>query len=64
MVREYVERVEYEGFVLARWQTVIGGATQDRWDIIEDGWVVNTVTDREDAERLVDHQPHDESSDE
>ena len=61
MGREYIERVEYEGFTLARWQdTVNGGETQDRWDVIEDGWVVTTVTDREHAESLVDHQRHDE----
>ena len=38
MAREYFERVEYENFVLARWQeTVNGGAARDRWDIIKDG---------------------------
>ena len=52
MGREYVERVEYKDFVLARWQeTVNGAAAQYRWDIINPlGRVVTTVTDREHAE--------------
>ena len=65
MGREYVERVEYKDFVLARWQeTVNGAAARDRWDVIENGWVVTTVTDREHAESYIDHQRHDELGDE
>ena len=64
MGRDYVERVEYKGFVLARWQDTVYGdvqpLTRNRWDIIDDGWVVATVTDREHAESYVDHQRHDE----
>jgi hypothetical protein len=61
MAREYAERVEYEDFVLARWQeTGDDGVVRDRWDILKDGWVLATVTDREHAESYVDHHRHDE----
>jgi len=54
--REYVERVEYKEFVLARWlETVNGDTTLIRWDVINDGRVVTTATDREHAESYVDH---------
>ncbi len=57
MGREYVERVEYKDFVLARCQeTVNRAAAQYRWDIINPlGRVVTAVTDREHAESYVDH---------
>ena len=59
--REYVERVEYKEFVLARWlETVNRDTTLIRWDVINDGSVVTTVTDREHAESYVDHHRHDE----
>ena len=60
MDREYVERVKYKDFVLARWQeTVNGAATQDRWDIIGPlGGIVATVNDHQHAESYVDHHPH------
>ena len=62
MHRECAERVEYKDFVLARCQeTVNGGATQYRWDIIDSsGLVVATVTVREHAESYVDHHVQNE----
>ncbi len=54
MGREYVERVEYKDFVLARWQeTVNGAAAQYWWNIITPlGRVVTTVTDSEHRRKL------------
>ena len=50
MRREYVERVKYKDFLLARWQeTVNGVVTRNLWDIVDHGWVVSTVSDREHA---------------
>jgi hypothetical protein len=59
--RQYVQRVEFRGYVLGEWQpeaTEQGARTPPRrWDVLDrPGQVVKTFSDRQHAESFVDHQ--------
>ena len=63
MNREYVQRVEYRGFMLCEWlnEATAGqrSGTPRRWDVLDpSGNIVMTFSDRQHAESYVDHHAH------
>ena len=61
MDRQYVQRVEYRGYVLGEWlnEATAGqrSGTPHRWDVLDkSGRVLMTFSDRLHAEGYVDHR--------